>query len=93
MLRRYITQFIHDESLLIVLGDHQPVSEVSGDEATHGVPVHVISKNAKLLEPFAARGYVPGVRPRLDGPRAPMQEFLFNLLEDFSTPGTPPDRP
>jgi hypothetical protein len=90
VLRRYIADYVRDDSLVILLGDHQPVREVSGADENHGVPIHVLSRDKKLVEPFLARGYVPGIRPRVDEERAPMREFLVNLLEDFSLPNPKP---
>ena len=84
VLKSYITQFITDDSLVILLGDHQPVREVSGGEENHAVPVHVICRDPKLIEPFVTRGYVRGMRPRMDDQHPPMGEFLPNFLEDFS---------
>jgi hypothetical protein len=84
VLKSYITQFINDDSLVILLGDHQPVREVSGGEENHAVPVHVVSRDPTFIEPFVRRGYVRGMRPRMDDQHPPMEEFLPNLLEDFS---------
>ncbi len=86
VLKSYIAKFVHDGSLLILLGDHQPVREVSGDNDNHSVPVHVVTRDPAFLEPFVARGYVKGMRPRMDEEHPPMEEFLVNLLRDFSTP-------
>src|SRR6266545_4211760 len=76
VLKRYIASFVRDDSLIILLGDHQPVREVSGGEGHRGVPVHVVSRDAAFLEPFLARGYVRGMRPRLEEPHPRMEEFL-----------------
>jgi hypothetical protein len=84
VLKSYISEFVRDDSLVILLGDHQPVREVSGGDENHAVPVHVISRDPRLIEPFLARGYVRGMRPRIDDQHPPMAEFLINFLEDFS---------
>jgi hypothetical protein len=85
ILRQYIGQFIKDGSLVIILGDHQPVAEVNGDSWEFGVPVHVLSRNAELVRPFISRGYKPGVRPNLEGFAQGLETLLPNLLVDFST--------
>jgi len=87
VLKRYISDYVRDDSLVILIGDHQPVKEISGDFESYGVPVHVISRDASFMEPFVARGYVRGARPQLDQPCAPMDEFLIDFLTDFSTSG------
>jgi hypothetical protein len=86
VLERYLRDFVDDESLIIILGDHQPVAEVNGHSAAKGVPVHVLSRRAALLEPFLRRGYTRGMRPRLDGPHAGLDSFLVSFLTDFSAP-------
>jgi hypothetical protein len=85
VLRRFIQRSIRDDSLVILLGDHQPVAEVAGNSDSWGVPVHVLSRDKELLKPFEARGYVPGIRPPLDGARAGLETFLGDFLADFST--------
>jgi hypothetical protein len=85
VLRQYITRWIKDDSLVILLGDHQPVSDVAGNSNSWGVPVHVLSRDQELLKPFEARGYVPGIRPPLEGAHAGLETFLGDFLADFST--------
>jgi len=89
VLRRFIAEFIKDGSLLIILGDHQPVWEVNGGSGEFGVPVHVVSRDAELVRPFLARGYVPGVRPQLNNFNEGLEKLYPYLLVDFSTPKHP----
>jgi hypothetical protein len=84
VLERYLAEFVQDDSLIILLGDHQPIPEVAGVSKSVSVPVHVLSRDAALLEPFRARGYVPGMRPGKSAPHPPMASFLRNFLRDFS---------
>ncbi|HEY3493785.1 MAG TPA: sulfatase-like hydrolase/transferase, partial [Polyangiaceae bacterium] len=86
VLRRFIAEFIRDGSLLVILGDHQPVWEVNGGSAEFGVPIHVLSRDAELVRPFLARGYVPGIRPQLANYNEGLEKFYPYLLLDFSTP-------
>jgi hypothetical protein len=83
VLRRYLTKFVDDDSLWILLGDHQPVPEVA-QLGGMGVPVHVLSKNRAFIEPFLRRGYRPGMKPDLAGRRSGMEDFMVGLLNDFS---------
>jgi hypothetical protein len=86
VLRRWVLEFIKDGSLVIILGDHQPVWEVNGESAEFGVPVHVLSRDPELVRPFLSRGYVPGVRPQLESYNEGLEKFYPYLLLDFSTP-------
>ena len=85
ILKRYITRFITDGSLVIILGDHQPVAAVNGNDPQRGVPIHVLSKNPELVKPFFSRGYVSGMKPRLDGYTQGLETFMPNFIVDFST--------
>jgi hypothetical protein len=84
VIRRFITTYVEDDALVIVLGDHQPVKEVTEGAASHGVPVHVLSRDKELLAPFTRRGYVPGMRPVVGAPRAGLETFMASFLSDFS---------
>lgn len=86
VLESYITKYVDDASLIIVLGDHQPVSEVTDNSPSWAVPVHVISRDPSLIAPFVARGYVPGMIP--GQALAPMAAFLVDFLRDFSAGAT-----
>ena len=100
----YLASFDLGDALVIVLGDHQPVADVTGASASSAVPIHVISRRPALIDPFRARGYVDGMRPRTDGAPPGMETFLPDLLADFSpavprttprglSPGTPTAAP
>lgn len=82
VLDSYLTRFLSDDSLIIVLGDHQPVSELTDNSPSSAVPIHVISRTAELIAPFLARGYVPGMVP--GATVIPMESFLVDFLRDFS---------
>jgi hypothetical protein len=64
--------------------DHQPVAEVNGHSASYGVPIHVVSRDPSLLEPFVRRGHTPGMRPLSKPPYAGLETFLVSFLSDFS---------
>ncbi len=82
VLRSYLTELVHDGSLVIILGDHQPVSEVTDNSPSWSVPIHVISRDPDLVAPFVARGYTRGMVP--GNVSLPMEDFLVDFLHDFS---------
>jgi hypothetical protein len=59
------------ETLLILLGDHQPAPVITGAVSSDRVPVHIISGDPALVEPFVERGFSRGMRPpaATDAPR------------------------
>jgi phosphatidylglycerophosphate synthase len=82
VLQRYLIDFVKDDSLVIILGDHQPVSELTENSPSWAVPVHVLSRDPALVEPFVTRGYARGMIP--SEASAPMESFLIGFLRDFS---------
>jgi hypothetical protein len=83
VLESYLASEVDDDTLVIILGDHQPPG-VTRSSVSRGVPIHVLSRKAGLVAPFVARGYGPGMIPRIVGPHPGMESFLFAFLRDFS---------
>jgi len=84
VLRQYIEKFVKDDTLLIILGDHQPVGEVTGFTESRGAPIHIVSKNPRFIEKFVARGYKRGMRAENRAPYPGMETFMPHFIEDFS---------
>ncbi len=83
ILGDYLTKYVTADTMIIIMGDHQPNVQLTGAGESWSVPVHVISRNPRLLEPFRKRGYTPGLIPAQSPPHAGMDTFLPELLEDF----------
>ncbi|MFM1879774.1 MAG: hypothetical protein RLZZ344_8 [Pseudomonadota bacterium] len=60
----YFSQPEPRETLYILVGDHQPTANVTGEGVPWDVPVHIISKDPQLLRPLLARGFVEGMQSR-----------------------------
>ena len=71
----YIDHRLPLGALLVILGDHQPAPLVTGEGASRDVPVHLISADRTLLEPFSGEGNaeagLAGFRPGLFPGEAP----------------------
>lgn len=82
---RWAERVVDDNTLLIVLGDHQPAPLITGDNASNAVPVHIISGDVRLLAPFRAHGFIDGTLPPLDNPQgaAKMSQLRHWLREGF----------
>ena len=85
VITEFIMQYLDDNALILVLGDHQPNVQITGENQPWSVPVHVFSRNDALLEPFRKRGYSPGLIPTQPPPHRGMETFLYDFLADFST--------
>jgi len=84
ILAQYIARFVPGDSLVIVLGDHQPVAEVTRWSRSSAVPVHVISRNHALVDDFRARGFQSGMRPARSDSAPGLETLLPDLLADLS---------
>ena len=67
----FVLTYGDDNLVLVVLGDHQPATIVSGDGAGHDVPVSIISKDPAVLDgdrdPGAGRAGLNPIRRRRCG--------------------------
>jgi phosphatidylglycerophosphate synthase len=86
VLASYSANFVDDRTLVMLVGDHQPAPVATGGDVGHDVPIHVISGNPRLLEPFKHWGLVPGMRPSPDRPVRRMDTFRNFFLDAFQTP-------
>jgi hypothetical protein len=84
ILAQYIARFVPGDSLVIVLGDHQPVAEVTRWSRSYAVPVHVISRNHALVDAFRLRGYRSGMLPARSENPPGLETLLPDLLGDLS---------
>jgi hypothetical protein len=83
VLASYLEHRPHEQFVLVVLGDHQPAANVSGEGASWDVPVHIVSDRPDVLGSLEARGFVPGTRPNARA-IAPLHELGPMLLDAFS---------
>jgi hypothetical protein len=74
----YAVRFLDNKTLLIVMGDHQPATLISGHQASGAVPIHVIAHDAALLQPFLQRGFQKGLVPS-----SPMAAPKLDQLRDW----------
>ncbi|MFC4783373.1 CDP-alcohol phosphatidyltransferase family protein [Nocardioides sp. MAHUQ-72] len=69
--------------VLVVLGDHQPHSYVTGPDPGHDVPVSVVAHDPAVLERISGWGWQDGLRPHPDAPVWPMDGFRDRFLEAY----------
>ncbi|MFZ0240124.1 MAG: sulfatase-like hydrolase/transferase [Desulfobacterales bacterium] len=80
VIHGFLENFVHDDALIIIMGDHQPNAQVTGPQASWSVPVHVLSRNPELLEPYSRRRYTPGLIPSQPPPHEGMEHVLTDLF-------------
>jgi hypothetical protein len=92
LLREYLGKFVDGDALIIVVGDHQPYSGITGKNKSRSVPLHVISRRSDFLAPFLRRGYTEGLIPRQALPHAGLETLLPSLLDAFGSVEPAPEK-
>jgi len=77
---------VDDPDLVVIaLGDHQPASIVSGDDAGHDVPISIISTDPAVFDAIAGWRWTPGLRPADRAPVWPMDAFRDRFFTAFGS--------
>ncbi|MBV9593050.1 MAG: sulfatase [Actinobacteria bacterium] len=82
----WLTTFRDPNLVLLMLGDHQPATIVSGPNATHEVPVSIISDDPTVFDHIAAWNWQDGLLPDAQAPVWPMDSFRNHFLDAFDAP-------
>ncbi|MDQ0931070.1 CDP-alcohol phosphatidyltransferase [Streptomyces turgidiscabies] len=86
-LINWLTQYGTENTVLVFLGDHQPMARVSGSDASRDVPVSIVAKDPKMLDKVSAWNWTDGLRPAHDAPVWKMDAFRDKFLTAYgSTP-------
>lgn len=90
VLANYLREQAPENSLVVVLGDHQPYFAEGGD----ATPLHVLSRDEALVRRFQEYGFVPGLYPSSKAEtlhHAGLYSLLVRVLtaHDRATTGRP----
>lgn len=85
----FLETYPDPDRVVVVLGDHEPWSWVSGDpeERPHGydVPISVITQDRDVVRRIADWSWTPGLLPPDDATVWPMSEVRDRLISAFSS--------
>ncbi len=85
----YVQTYGDDDTVLVVLGDHQPAPIVTGgDGAGRDVPITIISRDRAVLARVSRWGWQDGVEPTRTAPVWRMDAFRDRFLTAFGAGGT-----
>jgi hypothetical protein len=79
----FVQRYANRNLVLIVLGDHQPATVVTGDGATHDVPITIIARDPAVMNRIAGWGWQDGLRPSPQAPVWPMDSFRNRFLTAY----------
>jgi phosphatidylglycerophosphate synthase len=81
----FVQRYGDDELVLVVLGDHQPATLVTGQGAGHDVPISVIARDPEVMDRIAGWGWQDGMSPSPQAPVWPMAAFRDRFLTAFGS--------
>ena len=81
----FVQRYGDDDLVLVVLGDHQPATVVTGQGASHDVPISVIAHDPKVMDRIAGWGWQDGMSPSPQAPVWPMAAFRDRFLTAFGS--------
>jgi hypothetical protein len=79
----FVQRYGDDDLVLVVLGDHQPATIVTGQGAGHDVPISVIAHDPKVISRIAGWQWQDGMLPSTQAPVWPMSAFRDRFLTAF----------
>ena len=83
----FVRRYGNDKTVVVLLGDHQPATTVTGQGADHDVPISVIAHDPKVMHQIAGWNWQDGMLPGRGAPVWPMAAFRDRFLTAFgSTP-------
>jgi hypothetical protein len=71
------------DSVMILLGDHQPAGGITGPNASWDVPVHIITGNERIAERLRQHNFTDGVDPRREslGHISELNQILLSVFD------------
>ena len=81
----YILKQDNNDTIYVLFGDHQPPF-ITDDNMGLETPMHIISSNEKLLQPFLEEGFINGLTIKnIDGYRIKHEGFLSLFMNGLNS--------
>ncbi|MFI2504785.1 CDP-alcohol phosphatidyltransferase [Streptomyces sp. NPDC018972] len=84
-LTQWLERYGTDDTVLVLLGDHQPIARVSGHGASRDVPVTIVAKDPEVLAKTDGWNWTEGLRPAEDAPVWKMSSFRDRFLTAYGS--------
>jgi phosphatidylglycerophosphate synthase len=81
----FVQRYGDDNLVLVVLGDHQPATVITGQGASHDVPISVIAHDPRVIDQIAGWSWQDGMSPSPRAPVWPMAAFRNRFLTAFGS--------
>lgn len=83
-LMSFVETYGNDRTLLLIIGDHQPMTFIAGEGASHEVPVHLIAKDAAVIAALEQGSWTRGMEPEASSPVWPMDTLRGRILKAYT---------
>ncbi|WP_245876542.1 sulfatase [Streptomyces uncialis] len=79
----YLEEYGDEDTVLVFLGDHQPIPAVAGEGASRDVPVAMVAKDPAVFDRIGDWGWDEGLAPSPSAPVWRMDTFRDRFLGAF----------
>ncbi len=79
----YVQRYGNKNTVLVLLGDHQPATIVSGSDAGHDVPITIVAKDPAVMKRISGWDWQSGMLPSPNAPVWRMDSFRDRFLSAF----------
>jgi hypothetical protein len=79
----YVRHYGNRKLVLVVVGDEQPLAVVSGQSASHNVPISIIARDPSVLKRIGGWGWQSGLLPSPHAPVWRMSAFRDRFLTAY----------
>jgi len=83
----FLEAYADEDTVVVMLGDHQPATIVSGSDPGHDVPVTIIAGDPAVTDRVAGWDWDEGLRPSTDAPVWRMDAFRDRFLAAYGPEG------
>ena len=86
-LTSYMEKYGDDDTVLVFLGDHQPVPTVVGNNASRDVPISIVARDKDVMDRMSSWGWKEGLKPESKGPVWRMDKFRDRFMTAYGPGG------
>ncbi|UXY25892.1 sulfatase [Streptomyces sp. HUAS TT20] len=82
-LTEFMERYGDKNTVLVFLGDHQPVPTVTAGSTSREVPVTIVAHDPKVLDRISDWGWTEGLKPAKDAPVWAMNKFRDRFMTAY----------
>jgi phosphatidylglycerophosphate synthase len=83
-LTSWVTELNDPNLVLILYGDHQPHTAITGGGASHDIPISIVTRDPSVLRKISSWHWQDGLLPGPGAPLRPMDAFRNQFLDTFN---------